>query len=59
MNKKLYTQLVADKKLFEGIIPKIDNAFDAIDAGVNEVLIGHADDLLQNTTGKTSGTLIA
>jgi acetylglutamate kinase len=59
MNKQLYTQLVADKKLFEGIIPKIDNAFDAIDAGVHEVLIGHADDLLQNTTGKTSGTLIA
>ena len=31
-------------------LPKIDNAFAAIDSGVKEVLIGHADDLLQNVT---------
>jgi len=36
----------------------MDNAFAAIHAGVKEVLIGHADDLLQNTTVQTSGTLI-
>jgi len=58
ITKEKYSQLLEDKKLFDGIIPKIDNAFAAIDNGVNEVLIGHADDLLQNLTATTKGTLI-
>ncbi|MCC6762419.1 MAG: acetylglutamate kinase [Chitinophagaceae bacterium] len=53
-----FQQLKDEGKLFAGILPKIDNAFAAIQAGVHEVLIGHADDLLQNTTESTSGTLI-
>ncbi|MDR0793348.1 MAG: acetylglutamate kinase [Chitinophagaceae bacterium] len=58
INKEKYRQLLNEKKLFEGIIPKIDNAFAAIDAGVKEVLIGDAKDLLQNVTDETVGTLI-
>lgn len=58
ITKEKYQQLLADKKLFDGIIPKIDNAFAAIDSGVKEVLIGHANDLLQNITEHTKGTLI-
>jgi acetylglutamate kinase len=58
ITKEKYQQLLQDKKLFDGIIPKIDNAFAAIDSGVKEVLIGHADDLLQNLTANTKGTLI-
>lgn len=58
ITKDSYRELLAEKKLFQGIIPKIDNAFAAIDAGVKEVLIGHADDLLQNTGEATRGTLI-
>jgi acetylglutamate kinase len=58
ITKEKYQQLLDDKKLFDGIIPKIDNAFAAIDNGVKEVLIGHADDLLQNLTVTTKGTLI-
>jgi acetylglutamate kinase len=58
ITKEKYQQLLADKKLFDGILPKIDNAFSAIDNGVKEVLIGHADDLLQNLTANTKGTLI-
>lgn len=58
ITKEKYSQLLAEKKLFDGIIPKIDNAFDAIAKGVKEVLIGHADDLLQNLTETTKGTLI-
>ncbi|WP_346236243.1 acetylglutamate kinase [Niabella insulamsoli] len=58
INKTRYQQLLDEKRLFEGILPKIDNAFAAIDAGVKEVLIGHADDLLKNTTEATEGTLI-
>lgn len=58
LNKEFYKQLLNEHRLFEGILPKIDNAFDAIDAGVKEVLIGDAADLLNNTTNHTIGTLI-
>lgn len=58
ITKEKYQQLLKDKKLFDGILPKIDNAFVAINSGVKEVLIGHANDLLQNVTAKTKGTLI-
>jgi acetylglutamate kinase len=58
ITKEKYQQLLQAKKLFDGILPKIDNAFAAIDSGVNEVLIGDAKDLLQNTTEKVNGTLI-
>jgi acetylglutamate kinase len=57
INKQAYQKLLAEQKLFAGILPKIDNAFAAIDAGVKEVLIGDAQDLLQNVGSKTSGTL--
>ena len=58
ITKDIYKRLLEEKKLFDGILPKIDNAFTAIDGGVSEVLIGDARDLLQNVTGKTKGTLI-
>ncbi len=58
ITKKKYEQLKQEKKLFDGILPKIDNAFAAIDNGVAEVLIGDANDLLQNVTANTIGTLI-
>lgn len=57
INKEKHRQLLADKKLAEGILPKIDNAFDAIDNGVKEVLIGDANDLLQNCSENIKGTL--
>jgi acetylglutamate kinase len=58
ITKAIYQQLVESKKLFEGILPKIDNAFSAIDAGVNEVLIGYSGDLKKNTSAQVEGTLI-
>jgi len=58
ITKEKYAQLKAENKLFNGIFPKIENALDAIDNGVNEVLIGDAEDLLQNCTLNTIGTLI-
>jgi acetylglutamate kinase len=36
----------------------LENAFAAIDAGVKEVLIGEATDLVKNTGIDTAGTLI-
>jgi acetylglutamate kinase len=58
ITKDIYKDLLAQHKLFDGILPKIDNAFAAIDNGVQEVLIGDAKDLLQNITKDTVGTLI-
>ena len=58
ITKEKYLQLKQNNKLFDGIIPKIDNAFAAIKSGVSEVLIGDANDLLQNITSDTIGTLI-
>jgi len=58
INNEKYQQLLDDKKLADGILPKIENAFAAINSGVNEVLIGDANDLLQNIAENTIGTLI-
>ncbi len=56
--RSLYEQLRERKALVDGILPKLENAFDAISAGVKEVLIGEAGDLLKNTGQETEGTLI-
>lgn len=58
IDQSKYQQLLSENKLFEGIIPKIDNAFAAINSGVREVLIGDSNDLAANTTQNTTGTLI-
>lgn len=56
--KKLYQDLLPQKVFADGILPKLENAFAAIDAGVKEVLIGEASDLVKNTGASTAGTLI-
>ena len=53
-----YQELLQQNSLSGGILPKIDNAFQAIRAGVTEVLIGDAKDLTQNTGAAMRGTLI-
>lgn len=53
-----YQTLLQQNSLSGGILPKIDNAFKAVGAGVAEVLIGDAKDLTQNTGAATKGTLI-
>lgn len=57
INKETYQQLLLANKLEGGILPKIDNAFAAIDHGVMEVLIGNAGDLKQNCSENVKGTL--
>jgi acetylglutamate kinase len=42
INSNIYTALKEDKTINEGMIPKIDNAFDALNAGVRAVRIGSA-----------------
>jgi acetylglutamate kinase len=58
INPTKYHALREEGKLFAGMLPKIDNAFAALNAGVHEVLIGDAADLLENLTSQTIGTLI-
>jgi acetylglutamate kinase len=58
ITKDIYKYLLDQHKLFDGILPKIDNAFAAIDSGVQEVIIGDAKDLLKNTGERIAGTLI-
>lgn len=42
-----YTELKSDGIVSKGMIPKLDNSFDAIQSGVSAVRICHADDLLK------------
>jgi acetylglutamate kinase len=55
-----YLSLKKSDKLFAGILPKIDNAFDAINKGVNEVIVGNASQLssLINGSGGTKISLV-
>jgi len=42
-----YEELKAGKKIFAGMVPKIDNAFAALKGGVKQVIIGQAEQLPQ------------
>jgi acetylglutamate kinase len=53
-----YHNLLQQGKLADGILPKLENAFQAIQSGVKEVLIGDARHLQRNVTADTEGTLI-
>ncbi len=56
--KHLYEDLLNKHVFADGILPKLENAYAAIDEGVKEVLIGEAGDLVVNTGAETDGTLI-
>jgi acetylglutamate kinase len=56
--RKTYEELLEKKAFVDGILPKLENAYAAISAGVKEVLIGEAGDLVKNTGQETEGTLI-
>ena len=58
MNRTLYSKLKSEQAIFAGMIPKLDNAFEAIDAGVSKVIIGDATALEELLEGK-SGTAIS
>ncbi|MDJ1481428.1 acetylglutamate kinase [Cytophagaceae bacterium YF14B1] len=52
INKEKYAQLKADGVVSKGMIPKLDNAFAALDQGVKEVHIIHADNVHAQTGTK-------
>ncbi len=56
-----YKDLLSEGVIFKGMIPKLDNAFDAIRNGVSAVMIAHSKDLITitNGNGNTGTKLIA
>jgi acetylglutamate kinase len=57
IDRPSYETLKNDKVIFEGMIPKIDNAFEALQNGVTSVIIGKAEKLTNLING-TAGTTI-
>jgi acetylglutamate kinase len=57
IDRPLYASLKDQKLIFEGMIPKIDNAYAALDKGVASVIIGKAEKMIELMNG-TAGTTI-
>lgn len=58
LNASSYLELKKEGKIFAGMIPKLDNAFTALDHGVNKVIIGKAEEIDELLTGQ-NGTHIS
>ncbi len=57
LNQEYYRQLKDEAKIFDGMIPKLDNAFEALNSGVRKIIIGKAEELQKLIEG-VSGTTI-
>jgi acetylglutamate kinase len=57
INPSSYKKLKDGEKIFAGMIPKLDNAFAALNSGVKKVIIGKAEKLKELIAG-TTGTSI-
>ncbi len=58
LSKSTYDSLKSDGTINQGMIPKMDNAFNALDEGVKEVRIGYFSDLKALVGNENAGTLI-
>ena len=58
LNPGYYSQLKGEQKIFAGMIPKLDNAFAALNSGVKKVIIGQAEELNKLIDGETGTTII-
>ena len=57
INPDYYTTLKSQQLIFAGMIPKLDNAFTAINNGVSKVIIGKAESIQDLVAGKAGTTL--
>jgi len=57
LNPVYYSQLKTEQKIFAGMIPKLDNAFTALNSGVKKVIIGKAEELNELITGAKGTSL--
>ena len=53
----LFEELKKDKIITEGMLPKLENAIKALDAGVNKIVIGKAEELSSLISGITGTTI--
>lgn len=53
-----YKDLKERQVIFAGMIPKLDNAFAALDGGVRKVIIGKAEELPQLLSGRSGTTIV-
>ena len=58
INPITYSELKQKQVIFAGMIPKLDNAFAAINSGVSKVIIGKAEQLQQLITGEAGTTIL-
>jgi acetylglutamate kinase len=58
INPAYYAQLKSEQKIFAGMIPKLDNAFTALQQGVKKVIIGKAEQLPQLITGHAGTSIV-
>ena len=58
MNPAYYKELKDEEKIFAGMIPKLDNAFEALNSGVNKVIIGKAENLKELINGRSGTTIV-
>ncbi|MCL4146329.1 UNVERIFIED_CONTAM: hypothetical protein GTU68_017390, partial [Idotea baltica] len=57
INSKTYQELLKKKIITDGMIPKIDNCFDALNSGVSKVNIGNTNMLTKENNNFTTITL--
>lgn len=58
MNAPHYSELKQKGLIFAGMIPKLDNAFAALDSGVQKVIIGMAEELPELVSGHAGTTIV-
>lgn len=58
INPQKFRQLKQDGLVFAGMIPKLENAFSALQSGVKKVTIGKAEELFALLSGHSGTTLI-
>jgi acetylglutamate kinase len=58
LNQSNYQQLKSKEKIFAGMIPKLDNAFQGLSSGIKKVVIGKAEDLNELISGISGTTIV-
>jgi acetylglutamate kinase len=58
INEEIYEELKRDQIIHSGMIPKLENAFDALHKGVNHIWMGLPENLHMAVKGKNAGTTI-
>jgi acetylglutamate kinase len=58
IQEDIYKELLRDNIIHSGMIPKLENAFNALNKGVSNVWIGLPENLLLASKGENAGTII-